>query len=301
MTDPAVRAHIHTTAAGVTLTADVWPGSGGHTVVLLHGGGQTRHAWTDTARALVRNGHTAVPVDLRGHGDSDWAPDGDYELSAIAGDIASLCDDFDDKPILVGASLGGITGLMLEGEVAPGSLRALVLVDIVPRMNTVGANRVVAFMSERMDEGFASLDDVADAIAAFNPNRPRPTDLTGLTKNLRQRDGRWFWHWDPSFIRAAQGTSEQKQIRNPQLLTDTLRRVEVPLMLVRGRQSDLVTDAEVAEFCEEFPHAAFHDVAGAGHMVAGDRNDAFSAAVVEFISTLEPPESESTTSTDQEY
>ncbi len=297
MTAAAVRPHIHTTADGLRLTADVWPGVDGHTVLLLHGGGQTRHAWTDTARALVRHGHTAVPVDLRGHGDSSWAPEGDYELSAIAGDIASLCGDFEQRPVLVGASLGGITGLMLEGAVAPGSLEALVLVDIVPRMNIVGANRVVDFMADRMDEGFANLDEVADAIAAFNPNRPRPRDLSGLTKNLRERDGRWFWHWDPAFIRAARGGSEDRQIRNPQLLTDTLQNVDVPVMLVRGRQSDLVTDAEVEEFRREFPTAEFADVAGAGHMVAGDRNDKFSDAVVDFISRLGPSTSDSPTNT----
>ena len=300
MTEPTVRALTHTTSSGLRITADLWPGSGGHTVVLLHGGGQTRHAWTGTARALVREGHTAIPVDLRGHGDSGWAPDGDYELDAIAGDIASLCEELGTKPVLVGASLGGITGLMLEGAVAPGSLSALVLVDIVPRMNIVGANRIVDFMAERMDEGFATLDEVADTIAAFNPNRPRPTDLSGLTKNLRERNGRWYWHWDPAFIRAARGASEQRQIRNPQLLTDTLQQVDVPLLLVRGRQSDLVTDDEVEEFRREFPHAAFHDVVGAGHMVAGDRNDAFSAAVVDFIAGVPQPESDSIPSPAQE-
>lgn len=288
MSEPEFRTHAHVTEAGLRIVADIWPGSGGHTVLLLHGGGQTRHAWTETARTLVAHGHTAVPVDLRGHGDSGWAPDADYELHAFASDIASLCADFDDTPVLVGASLGGITGLMLEGSVAPGSIRALVLVDIVPRMNLIGANRIVDFMAQRMDTGFESLDEVADTIAAFNPNRPRPTDVSGLTRNLRQRNGRWYWHWDPQFIHAARGGSEQRQIRNPQLLTDTLGKVAVPVLLVRGRQSDLVTDAEVEQFRSEFPTARFADVAGAGHMVAGDRNDAFTTAVVDFMQSLDP-------------
>ena len=127
-----------------------------------------------------RQGHHAVTVDLRGHGESDWAPDGEYELTDYAADIAELLDVLDIRPVLVGASLGGMTAMMLEGQVRPGSLRALVLVDIVPRMNIDGADRVKSFMTANVDQGFASLDEVADAIAAYNPHRPRPSDLSGL-------------------------------------------------------------------------------------------------------------------------
>lgn len=279
----------HTTATGLTIVADHWPGGSGPSVLLLHGGGQTRHAWAETARALAAAGHCPISVDLRGHGDSGWDPAGDYEVDSIASDIAAVCSDLPDKPILVGASLGGLTGVMLEGEVAPGSIQALVLVDIVPRMNADGADRIVAFMADRMDEGFASLEDVADAVTRFNPNRPRPTELDGLRKNLRQQDGRWFWHWDPHFIRAANGNSKNRKIRNPDLLARTLQSIDVPVMLVRGRRSDLVTDQEVTNFRAEFPDATFVDVAGAGHMVAGDRNDAFTAAVTSFIDAITSP------------
>ena len=286
MSRPSPETITHTTATGLSIVADQWPGERGRHVLLLHGGGQTRHAWTETAHSLALAGHRPVSVDLRGHGDSGWDPAGNYEVDAIAHDIASLCASLPDKPILVGASLGGLTGLVLEGSVAPGSIAALVLVDIVPRMNVDGADRIVAFMAERIDEGFESLEDVADAVTRFNPNRARPTELDGLRKNLRERNGRWFWHWDPAFIQAATGGSEDRLIRNPDMLSEILRRVDVPVMLVRGRRSDLVTDSEVAEFRAEFPNASFVDVAGAGHMVAGDRNDAFTTAVTDFIDTI---------------
>jgi peroxiredoxin len=286
----------YTLSSGLTLAVDHWgdPGPDGpagsdEPVLFLHGGGQTRHSWGSTARILAEAGRHAISVDLRGHGESDWAPDGSYELSDYAGDIAELLDLLAVRPVLVGASLGGMTAMMLEGQVRPGSLRALVLVDIVPRMNIDGADRVKSFMSANVDQGFASLDEVADAIAAYNPHRPRPSDLSGLEKNLRRRGDRWYWHWDPKMLEPAAGleTLRTRQVRNGELMAEVLAGVEVPMLLVRGRMSDLVTEEGARQFLAEFPGARFVDVSGAGHMVAGDRNDVFTAAVVDFLSSID--------------
>ena len=155
-------------------------------VVLLHGGGQTRHSWGTTLGAVARKGWHAYAVDLRGHGESDWAPDGDYTLDAFAGDVLAISHALASPPVLVGASLGGIASLAAIGEHTDETVaRALVLVDVAPRIEEQGRMRIGAFMMEHMDKGFASLDEVADAIQAYNPHRPRPTDLTGLQKNLR--------------------------------------------------------------------------------------------------------------------
>lgn len=254
---------------------------------MLHGGGQTRHSWSGTAAALTGVGLAPINVDMRGHGESDWAPTADYSVTAFATDIAAIISGMPAKPALVGASLGGLTGIMLGGSVAPGSINALVLVDIVPRMNLDGANRIRDFMVDRMDDGFASLEEVADAVAAYNPHRPRPANLEGLKKNLRLKDGRWFWHWDPRFIkRGIDGlTSTKSEVRNGELLTAALRKIDAPLLLVRGRLSDVVTEAEASRFLDEFPHAEYVDVNAAGHMVAGDRNDVFTAAISDFLLT----------------
>ena len=186
---------------------------------------------------------------------------------------------------MVGASLGGMTAVMMEGLCHPGSISGLVLVDIVPRMNQAGADRVKEFMLANARTGFASLEEVAAAIAAYNPHRKAPTDLRGLEKNLRQRGGRWYWHWDPRFVEL--GASEpMREVRDPELLSRAMAGVDVPVMLIRGRMSDLVTEEGAHEFLAEFPHAEFVDVSDAGHMVAGDKNDVFTAAVVGFVETL---------------
>jgi pimeloyl-ACP methyl ester carboxylesterase len=271
------------TPAGLTIAADEWPGDG-PAVVLAHGGGQTRHSWGGTAEVLAAHGHRVVSIDLRGHGDSDWAPDGDYHMSGYSADALAVAAWIDSPIAWVGASLGGMTGLHAV-DTAPERFSALILVDITPRPAAAGVSRILEFMARDAERGFATLDDAADAIAAYQPHRPRPTDLSGLAKNLRLgEDGRWRWHWDPAFLSIRTGgTSEHARDQHHDQLEAIARRLTLPTLLVRGKLSDLVTDAEVAEFMEMVPHAEYVDVADAAHMIAGDRNDVFTDAVVRFL------------------
>jgi peroxiredoxin len=270
---------------GVRIAADRLGDPLAPAVVFLHGGGQTRRSWGRAAVAVAERGWQAVTVDLRGHGESDWSEDGDYRVITFAGDVLEVLRQLPPEPVLVGASLGGFTAMLLAGELSPATVRAVVLVDIVPNMDPSGATRIHGFMNDRMESGFASLDEVADAIQEYNPHRPRPSDLDGLRTNLRERDGRWYWHWDPKFI---DGTSalppiEVTEVDRLYTAIEAILRTEVPMLLVRGQMSDLVTEERAEEFIARFPEIDFVDVGGAGHMVAGDRNDIFAGAVVEFL------------------
>jgi peroxiredoxin len=254
-------------------------------VVFLHGGGQTRFSWGGTAATVAERGWQAVTLDARGHGQSDWSQPGDYRLTSFALDLDAAIAELSSPPILVGASLGGLTSILLAGELHPGVVRGLVLVDIVPDMEPGGADRIQAFMAENSEVGFGSLEEVADAIAAYNPHRPRPSDLSGLQKNVRLREGRWYWHWDPKFI-AGGAEYPPHEINDVPRLEAAVSAVEsagVPLMLIRGRVSDLVSEVKAEAFLARYPATEFVDVSGAGHMVAGDRNDAFTDAVVDFL------------------
>lgn len=268
------------TGRGVRLAGDRWDprGTPRGMLLLLHGGGQTRHSWDRGAERFARAGWTTYTLDARGHGDSDWAPDGDYSEDALVGDLRAVIREVGSAPVLVGASMGGITALVAEGE-HPGLGSALVLVDVVPRLEPGGVDHIRRFMSAHPD-GFESLDDVADAVAAYNPNRPRPTSTEGLKKNVRLGDdGRWHWHWDPAFLDFGNEATRRMRLER---MEAAARRVSIPTLLVRGSQSDVVGDEGVRELRALIPQLRVSE-ANAGHMVAGDDNDVFTRAVVGFL------------------
>jgi pimeloyl-ACP methyl ester carboxylesterase len=270
------------TGSGVVLAADRWEADGPHrhgVVVLLHGGGQTRHSWRKTGARLSAAGWAAITIDSRGHGDSDWPPEADYGHDALGRDLGAIVEQLGEKPVIVGASMGGLTALIAEGN-HPGLARALVLVDIVPRIEQQGSDEIVSFMRSGVD-GFASLEEAADAVAAYTPNRPRPGNPEGLRKNLRLRDGRWYWHWDPRMIGRSDGLPTADFWYDEAV--DAATKVRVPTMLVRGAQSAIVSDAGVEELLRLIPHAEYVDVADAAHMIAGDNNDVFAERLVEFL------------------
>lgn len=275
---------------GIGLVGDVRGPDDAPTVVLLHGGGQTRHSWGGTAATLAGLGYRAVTVDARGHGESDWAASGDYSLGALARDVAELLEmlgaDDGVAPVhLVGASLGGLTSILLLGEIAPRVAASLVLVDVVPAFEKAGGERIRDFMAANMHHGFGSLEEVAAAIAEYNPHRPPPRDLQGLKKNLREREGRWYWHWDPVFVGGG-GEASLNEIHDHDRMMTAARAIDVPMLLVRGRMSDLVTEDTARRFLADVPQCRYVDVTGAGHMVAGDRNDAFTTAVTDFLASV---------------
>lgn len=271
---------------GLVLAGDAWGDPAAPPVLLLHGGGQTRHAWGGTAETIARDGWYALSLDLRGHGESGWAPDGDYSMDAFLADLRAVLARIGQPAVLVGASLGGLTALLAAGESDPDRFRALVLVDVAARIERDGAQRIIAFMQAR-PEGFASLDEAADAVASYLPHRRRPRDLSGLERNLRRGpDGRWRWHWDPAFLVPGRGP---RPGQDPERLERAARRLRMPTLLVRGRLSDLLSEEGARHFLALAPHARFADVREAGHMVAGDRNDLFTDAVLGFLRELSPP------------
>jgi pimeloyl-ACP methyl ester carboxylesterase len=277
--------------AGLTLAADTYGDPAAPPVLFLHGGGQTRHAWGGAARAVAEAGFFAITLDHRGHGDSEWDPQGDYRVEAFVADLHAVLTQLPARPVLVGASLGGITAMMAEGE-APSPISAgVVLVDITPRMEIVGVSRILGFMGAAPD-GFATLEEAADSIAAYLPHRGRPRDLRGLEKNLRRGpDGRFRWHWDPRLLEQwdISRIEPGESLRTFEDRSAAARRLRVPVLLVRGRMSDVVSEEGAREFLAMVPHAQYADLE-ASHMVAGDRNDAFTGAVLAFLQGLPRPE-----------
>jgi len=266
---------------GLRLAAEAWGDPAHPPILLSHGGGQTRHSWQGTARILARRGWYVINYDHRGHGDSDWSPDGAYRLELHAADQQCIARSCSEPPIVVGASLGGLSALLAQGESDAPLYRAIILVDITPQMDQRGAQEIMAFMESTHSAGFDTLDEAAEVIARYT-GREKRVSPRGLEKNLRRGDdGRYRWHWDPAFLGLRGDFSGA-----PERLIAATRNVGVPIMLVRGRDSNIVTEAVAREFLEIVPDAVYVDVADARHMVVGDRNEVFTEAVLGFIDSL---------------
>ncbi len=267
---------------GITLVADEWNRGGDAadlpTILMLHGGGQNRFSWKATGQILAEEGYHVVALDTRGHGDSDRAPGADYAVETLTADVMHVLDAIVRPVVLIGASMGGLTGILAAHQAGPEKVTGLVLVDVVPRFEKNGSARIRDFMFGNID-GFDTLEQAADAVAAYLPYRTKPRSPEGLKKNLRLRDGRWYWHWDPAFMTAPGD--------DPELRTEHFEQaamsLTIPVLLIRGKLSDVVSPEGVQDFLATVPGAEFVELADAGHTAAGDDNDAFTEVVVNFV------------------
>ncbi len=270
-------------AKGVRLAADAYGEAGCPSIVCLPGAGQTRHAWRRTALRLVSLGYYVLAVDLRGHGGSSWASDGDYSIEAFAADVRAVTQVLPGPPILLGASIGGIASAIAIGEVRSCVARALILVDVVPDMAAEGLDRIRAFMSAG-HAGFGSVEEASDAVLRYLPGRRPSSSHRGLKRNLRLgADGRWYWHWDPAFHAGSKHRAEQGMFAR---MTAAARNIRIPVLIISGSRSEVVNHEGVAQLRQLIPQARSFQVPGAMHMVAGDENDAFNSAVCGFVREL---------------
>lgn len=268
---------------GVALAADQIEGDGPG-LLLAHGFGQTRQAWRSTQQRLAEAGRASLAWDIRGHGQSARNPAGSrYAGPQFVDDVATAARALGPGPILVGASMGGLTGLMAQARDRVFS--ALVLVDITPRWEAAGVERILGFMNAHPD-GFDSFEHAAEQIAAYLPHRREkksPAQLSHLL--VRRHDGRLGWHWDPRLLSEFIPDTDDLQ----DAIEDACRGLDVPVLLVSGGRSDLVTDRTVAHFLELAPHARHVQLPQATHMVAGDDNSAFTDTLLSFLHDLPAP------------
>ena len=256
-------------------------------ILFLHGGGQTKHSWESTALRLSHNqGFLCYTIDARGHGESDWVKSQNYSLPDYAQDLVCLSEQIKSKygipPIVVGASLGGMSAMLSLSGDHKNLFSALILVDITPHPDDSGVEKIHDFMVEHMQDGFASIEDASRSISDYLPNRPAPKSLDGLSHNLRKVGDRYYWHWDPAFWLGSKPINTNEESNEP-LMWLGCSKIDFPCLLIRGKRSELVLQSSVDEFRQKVPNSEFIDIADAGHMVAGDKNDIFADALESFL------------------
>lgn len=267
---------------GLDLAADAYGPEDGPPVLFFHGGGQSRRSWSGAARTVGEAGYRGLTVDMRGHGESDWAADGDYILDAFARDVTAIVGGFDRPVSLVGASRGGQAALV-GGSRWPGRVSMLFLADVAPRLRDAGVDDMRGFFWASAG-GFASVEEAADALTEHLGVRRR-SDPSSLEKTMRRGvDGRLYWQWDPATVRPEFLNPPSETVA----LEDAARRMRDPVVLVRAELSSIVTEESVALFRELTPQLEVVLAKGAGHMVTGDHNDAFAITLLEFLARHAP-------------
>jgi pimeloyl-ACP methyl ester carboxylesterase len=260
---------------GLELAGNAYGDPAAPPVLFFHGGGQSRNAWLGSARTVAASGYFGISFDLRGHGESDWAADGDYLLDAFGRDVEQLLHQFDRPATLVGASRGGQAALV-GGARHSNRVRLIMLADVAPDMRDDGVDGIRAFFAKGA-AGFATLDSAADSLAR-HLDQPRMADANKLARSMRKDEtGRWHWHWDPE---TGRGEFLHPPSENASLLAAAAQ-VTCPLVLVRAELSHLLTDSGVEKFKKLAPQLEVVTAPGVGHMFTADRNDGFAAQLID--------------------
>ena len=270
------------TVGGLRLHYLDWGTAGLAPLVCLHGITQTAHSWDEVAPALARHHHVRA-LDQRGHGDSTWAPDGDYGIETQSRDVEEFLRTAIGGPaILVALSMGGLNAMTLAAR-TPAMVRALVVVDIAPQVERKGVEHIRQFVTA--NDELDSFEDFVARAHAFNPRRSLDNIRERLRHNLqRLESGRWTWKYDPALRNPGRAAGDIST------LWDRLTAIRCPVLIVRGEESDILAP-ETAARLATLVHAEVRTVPGAGHSVMGDNPSGFLAAVEPFLASLPPPPS----------
>lgn len=255
-----------------------WGAPGEPPLVCMHGAGEQAHSWDFFALAMRSRFHVTA-LDLRGHGDSDWSPDGHYRLHTYAADVHEVITQQGfEQVVLVGLSLGGLTALALAAT-RPEMVRALVLVDVGIELHEEGVDRLRRFVGR--PERVEHLDQLVDHVRSFNPRRPKRQLRSSLLHSLR-RDARggWMWKYDKVFLRDVDAV----ELNVPAIL-NLPSRVTTPTLFVRGAESDIQSEEGARMLVRSIPNATRLDIPSAGHTVMGDDPSRFEDAVWSWLTT----------------
>ena len=255
-----------------------WGDEANPPIVLLHGLRGHAHSWHDVSAALCGD-HRVLALDQRGRGDSDWAKDGDYSTSAYVSDLMGFCDALKlEKFTLVGHSMGGRNSMSFAGRHAD-RLQKLVIVDIGPTVDPAGGQRITQEITS-VPEEFDSFEDVVQYMGRqnrFASDAVLRRRLKYATKELPS--GKIGWRYDLVSIR-----EQRRRGATPEDLWPLLPNITCPTLIVRGKQSDLLS-AEVAQkMIDTLPSGTLAEVDRAGHMVFEDNPSDFIAAVKGWLS-----------------
>ena len=260
-----------------------WGNTDAPDMLLLHGFAQTCHSWDFVALAFCDRFHV-VSLDQRGHGDSDWSPNGDYSPETQQADIAAVVSELGLKNfVLMGLSMGGRNAFTYAAH-HPGEVRALVIVDAGPQNMRAGSRNIRNFVQQ--EDELDSVDDFVQRVLDYNPRRD-PVQVRGsILHNLKQLPtGKWTWKYDKRFRQPGARRFQQ----DPEMtarLWGYMESLACPTLVVRGAQSDIIALDTADGMHKRIPNGRLATVENAGHLVMGDNPAGFESSVTEFLSEI---------------
>jgi len=260
-----------------------WGNPSAPTILMLHGFGVSGHMFDEFAERMQDRYHL-IALDQRGHGDTDWSPEGDYSRDAFVNDLEGFREALGiGRFILIGHSMGGLTAATYTVRNA-GIVRALVLVDVGPEASREGVENIQRF-TRGPDE--LEFEEFVQMAHRFNQRRSLENIRERMRHRLKQTDsGKWTWKFDKRFREAPDDLRIGSQLSNDEMW-QLFREIEAPTLLVRGAESDVLSPDVAERAVSEMHRARLVTVPGAGHSVPGDNPDDFTAAVTEFLGDLE--------------
>jgi len=258
-----------------------WGAPDAPALLCLHGITQTAHSWDEVAADLARD-HRVLSFDQRGHGDSDWAADGDYTRHTQAADLDAITDALGLRRfILAGMSMGGINSIAFTAR-HPQKVKALIIVDVSPEIQAKGVENIRAFIQQ--SDVLDTFEEFVARAHQFNPRRSLDNIRSRLTHNLKQLpDGKWTWKYDPA-LRSPNRGFQASALLN---LWDDVRAIRCPTLIIKGGESDILSAESATKLQAAIPGSRVAVVPGAGHSVMGDNPTAFVAAAREFLKTVD--------------
>ena len=270
------------TANGMRFHYLEWGSAANPPMLLLHGFAQTCHSWDFVALGFSDD-YRVIVLDQRGHGDSDWAADGDYSPETQQNDISAVVSEIGLEDFtLMGLSMGGRNSFTYAAN-NPDRVRALVIVDAGPQNMQQGTQNIRNFVQQ--DDELDSVDAFVERVLKYNPRRA-PEQIRGsIMHNLKQLpNGKWTWKYDKRLRRPGRRMGNDPETEKR--LWGYLEALQCPTLLVRGGASDIIAMDTAEKMHAVIPNSQLSTIEGAGHLVMGDSPAGFQRAVTEFLAGL---------------
>jgi pimeloyl-ACP methyl ester carboxylesterase len=241
---------------GVSLKASAFGNPAAPPILFLHATCQTRWTWNAAANLAARRGYFAIAPDLRGHGLSSWAPDGDYSPRAFASDVVAILDQLKRPVTIVGHSLGGWIALA-AGAQRPDRIRMIVSFDAAPTMSIAGNENFYDFYNMAV-RGFDTVEEAAREVS--ERFRVPIRNLARFRKRFVEKEGRLYFRWDPK-VEMVHKVADQYQ----DWLLGLLEGFPRPTVLMLAEQGSFVSGEAIRAMHARIPRLAIERWQGTYH------------------------------------